>query len=135
MTTLSQQVSADVTALIMGKPSPTIAKQQRSVAAEARAKAAKAAPAPAKAPARAKAAPVATKPEGRCYTLSDKGAAFTPVPAASKVKGDQNQVSWLAIKAMFKKAKSCSEAELQAAVPSHRNFVRYAARRGWLLAS
>ena len=67
------------------------------------------------------------------FVLSAKGAAFTPDPKRSKVKLDKNQQTWLTIKALFTAEKPVvTLAEIWAAVPTHKDFVGYAKRSGWL---
>ena len=69
------------------------------------------------------------------WKLTAKGAAFTPDPKRSNVKHEQNQVTWLKIKALFTaEGQAVSLADIWAAIPTHRDFVGYAKRSGWLAA-
>ena len=69
------------------------------------------------------------------YALTAKGVAFTPNPDRSKVKGSKNQETWLAIKALFTTPEATvSFADILKAIPTHRDFVGYAVRSGWLVA-
>ena len=69
------------------------------------------------------------------FTLTAKGAAFTPDPKRSNVKHEQNQVTWLKIKALFTaEGQAVSLADIWAAIPTHKDFVGYAKRSGWLAA-
>ena len=66
------------------------------------------------------------------YILTPKGAAFTPDPKRSRVKHEGNQVTWLAIKALFTGDQPVTASQIWAAVPTHKDFVGYAVRSGWL---
>ena len=67
------------------------------------------------------------------YELTPKGAAFIPDPKRSRVKHEGNQVTWLAIKALFAEGvQSVTASQIWAAVPTHKDFVGYAVRSGWL---
>ena len=69
------------------------------------------------------------------YELTPKGAAFTPDPKRSRVKHEGNQVTWLAIKALFTGDQPVTASQIWAAVPAHKDFVGYAVRSGWLAVS
>ena len=67
------------------------------------------------------------------FTLTAKGAAFTPDPKRSNVKHEQNQVTWLAIKSLFTTdGQAVALADIWATIPTHKDFVGYAKRSGWL---
>ena len=92
--------------------------------------AAVATPAPAPKAAKVRTAPATT------YELTPKGAAFTPDPKRSRVKHEGNQITWLAIKALFAEGvQSVTASQIWAAVPTHKDFVGYAVRSGWLVVS
>ena len=91
-----------------------------------------AAAAPAPAPRAAKVRSVPTT----AYELTPKGAAFTPDPKRSRVKHEGNQITWLAIKALFADGvQLVTASQIWAAVPTHKDFVGYAVRSGWLAVS
>ena len=65
------------------------------------------------------------------FACTPKGAKY--VGKATCSSGQSNANSWAAIQAALQAAGGQAEkATLQAAVPTHKNFVAYAIRRGWL---
>lgn len=82
-------------------------------------------------PVKPKAERKARMPEAR-YVLTAKGNQFTPDPKRSRVKGSKNQETWLMVKSLFTTESVVSHAAIVAAIPTHKDFVGYAVRSGWL---
>ena len=80
------------------------------------------------------AAPKAKAPKAPSLTLvlTPKGEKFNPDPKRSKVKHEGNRNTWQAIRALFVNKQVVSTAEIVAAIPTHKVYVGYALRSGWL---
>lgn len=86
------------------------------------------------------AAQAAEKPTKRTapdlkLVLTAKGAKFSPSATRGKVRGDKNVATWATIKAMFSDNAAHTASEILSAIPSHRDFMGYALRSGWLQAA
>ena len=69
------------------------------------------------------------------FVLTVKGAAFCPNPERARVTKNKNHDTWLVVKALFSDEKPVvTLAEIWAAIPTHKDFVGYAKRSGWLVA-
>jgi hypothetical protein len=84
------------------------------------------------APKEAKAAPTPRKPRApatNVVALTETGKKYSPKDT------HKNGISWALIAAHLDKHGSATLGDLVALVPTHKDFVAYAQRRGWLVAN